>query len=534
MMLDIINAWCSMFSEKPRTTWLRLKAPLSRLWSRSRRRPHRRCGPGHSDRSAGNRRVSTAAEVPILEVEDLRKWYLVGGGLFGHGQQQLRAVDGVSFALQGGEVLSLVGESGSGKNTVGRTVPRPTGPTGGSIRFEGRDISTLSRRALRPLRQRMQMAFQGPLASLNPRMTVEDIVAAPLSIHGLGNRAERRERVAEMLRLVGLQLHHAERHPHELSGGQRQRVGIARALVLRPSLLVADEPVSALDFSIQAQVVNLLLELKAIMGLALLFIAHDLAVVGHISDRMAVMYLARLMEIADTRSCSPIRTTPTPRCCSRRRRSPTRHCGASGSSCRATFSRRWTRRPVVPSAAAVMPCPPAPPQCRRCASRHPATCPPASATTCCCRLRFPDAPTALRALTMSPPVDRITGDDRPPGHADVVVIGGGIVGVAAAYALVRKGHSVALVEKGHVGCEQPSRIWGWCRQQGRDRHEIPLARESLRMWGDLHEEIGADPGFRREGVMWVTKSPRNWPAGNVGPIPRARCRSIPTCSAPPR
>ena len=242
-----------------------------------------------------------SGEAPILEVEALRKWYPVGGGLFGRGRRQLKAVDGVSFGVRRGEILSLVGESGSGKTTVGRTVLRLAEPTGGTIRFEGRDITALSRRALRPLRRRMQLVFQDPFASLNPRLTVERIVAAPLLIHGIGDRAGRRDKVAGMLRLVGLQPHHAERHPHELSGGQRQRVGIARALVLEPSFLVADEPVSALDVSIQAQVVNLMLELKAMMGLTMLFIAHDLAVVGHISDRIAVMYLGRLVEIAPTR-----------------------------------------------------------------------------------------------------------------------------------------------------------------------------------------------------------------------------------------
>jgi len=198
----------------------------------------------------------------ILEVENLRKWFPVGGGLFGRGQKQVKALDGVSFAVRPGEILSVVGESGSGKTTLGRTVLRLTDPTGGAIRFEGQDITTLSRRAMRPLRQRMQLVFQDPFASLNPRMSVERIVATPLIVQGGASRAERRDRVAEMLRMVGLQPHHAERHPHELSGGQRQRVGIARALIMNPSFLVADEPVSALDVSIQAQVVNLLLELK--------------------------------------------------------------------------------------------------------------------------------------------------------------------------------------------------------------------------------------------------------------------------------
>ncbi|MCZ0737934.1 ABC transporter ATP-binding protein [Phreatobacter sp. AB_2022a] len=246
--------------------------------------------------------TATREPAPILEVTSLRKWFPVGGGLFGRRARQVKAVDDVSFAIRPGEVLSIVGESGSGKTTVGRTVLRLTEPTGGTIRFEGNDITHLSRRALRPLRRRMQLVFQDPFASLNPRMTIGEIVAAPLAIHGGFGRAERAAKVIETLQLVGLSAAFAERHPHELSGGQRQRVGIARALILRPGLLVADEPVSALDVSIQAQVVNLLLELKQLFGLTILFIAHDLAVVGHISDRIAVMYLGRLVEIAPTRA----------------------------------------------------------------------------------------------------------------------------------------------------------------------------------------------------------------------------------------
>ena len=238
----------------------------------------------------------------LLEVRDLQKWFPVRGGLFGRTGESVKAVDGVSFDLRRGEVLSLVGESGSGKTTVGRTVLRLTSPTGGSIRFAGEDITHLSRRRMRPIRQRMQLVFQDPYASLNPRMTVGSIVAAPLEIHRQGgSRREREERVAEALRLVGLLPQHASRYPHEFSSGQRQRIGIARALITGPELLVADEPVSALDVSIQAQVVNLLLELQERLGLTVLFIAHDLAVVGHISDRVAVMYLGRLVELAETR-----------------------------------------------------------------------------------------------------------------------------------------------------------------------------------------------------------------------------------------
>jgi len=236
--------------------------------------------------------------VPLLEVEELQTWFSLGGGLLA-GAETVKAVNGVSFTIGAGEVLGLVGESGSGKTTVGRTVLRLLEPSGGAIRFAGRDITHLSRRALRPLRPKMQLVFQDPFASLNPRMTIGRILAAPLMIHrpDLGRR-ERSERVAEALRLVGLSASFAARYPHEFSGGQRQRVGIARALMLGPDFVVADEPVSALDVSIQAQVVNLLLELRQRLNLAMLFIAHDLAVVAHISDRIAVMYLGRLVELA--------------------------------------------------------------------------------------------------------------------------------------------------------------------------------------------------------------------------------------------
>ncbi|WP_207538302.1 ABC transporter ATP-binding protein [Sabulicella rubraurantiaca] len=233
----------------------------------------------------------------LVELRELRKWFPVGGGLFRR-KQQVKAIDGVTLDIRRGEILSLVGESGSGKTTVGRAILRLLEPTNGTIRFDGQDITHLGRAAMRPLRRRMQLVFQDPFASLNPRHTVERIVASPLAIQG---ESGGRERVMEALEMVGLQRHHAARYPHELSGGQRQRVGIARALILRPELLVADEPVSALDVSIQAQVVNLLLELKERLGLTILFISHDLSVVGHISDRIAVMYLGRLVEVAETR-----------------------------------------------------------------------------------------------------------------------------------------------------------------------------------------------------------------------------------------
>ncbi len=250
--------------------------------------------------------MSAAAEpappaAPLLEVDNLRQWF-GSGGLLGP-RRVVRAVDGVSFAVGRGEVLGLVGESGSGKSTLGRAVLRATEPTGGRITFDGRDITSLGRRRLRPLRARMQMIFQDPFASLNPRMTVGQIVGTPLRIQkpGLG-RAAVAARVAEALRTVGLAESHAGRYPHEFSGGQRQRIGIARAFVTEPSFLVADEPVSALDVSIQAQVINLLMEIRARLDLAILFISHDLAVVGHLCDRVAVMYLGRIVEIADTRA----------------------------------------------------------------------------------------------------------------------------------------------------------------------------------------------------------------------------------------
>ena len=236
----------------------------------------------------------------ILSVTDLKKHFTVGSALFG-GRKTVKAVDGVSFSVARGEVLGLVGESGSGKSTVGRTILRLSHPTSGKIDFDGQDITSLRRSALRPIRRKMQMVFQDPFSSLNPRMSVEELLTSPLKIHGLSPEpGARQKRVAELLDLVGLSPAHAARFPHEFSGGQRQRIGIARALAVEPDFLVADEPVSALDVSIQAQVVKLLLEIRARFGLSILFIAHDLAVVGYICDRIAVMYLGRIVEIAPT------------------------------------------------------------------------------------------------------------------------------------------------------------------------------------------------------------------------------------------
>ena len=239
----------------------------------------------------------------LLEVRNLVKHFEVGGGLFGGRRGIVRAVDGVSFAIRRGETLGLVGESGCGKTTTGRCILQLESPTSGEILFEGRDLTKLGADELRAVRRRMQVIFQDPYSSLNPRMTVGDIITEPVAVHGIvrGARA-RRDRVRDLLRQVGLLPQHAARYPHQLSGGQRQRVGIARALAMEPALIVCDEPVSALDVSIQAQIINLLEDLQAELGLTYLFIAHDLAVVRHISDRVAVMYLGKIVELADRKT----------------------------------------------------------------------------------------------------------------------------------------------------------------------------------------------------------------------------------------
>jgi oligopeptide/dipeptide ABC transporter ATP-binding protein len=233
----------------------------------------------------------------LLEVAGLVRHFPTRGGLFSRGRP-VRAVEGVSFTVQPGEVLGLVGESGSGKSTIANLVLRLDDPTDGRIVFAGQDISHARERALQKFRRRAQPIFQDPFGSLDPRMTVEQIVAEPLVVHRLANgRAARRDRVLELLQMVGLSAGHLARLPHQFSGGQRQRIGIARALAVGPDLIVADEPVSALDVSIQAQIVNLLRDLQVRLGLAMIFIAHDLAVVEYISDRIAVLYLGRVMEI---------------------------------------------------------------------------------------------------------------------------------------------------------------------------------------------------------------------------------------------
>jgi oligopeptide/dipeptide ABC transporter ATP-binding protein len=243
----------------------------------------------------------------LLDVVGLRKFFPIRKVLLLRTTGEVRAVDGVSFQIKKGETLSLVGESGCGKTTVSRCVVRALKPTAGAIRFrvgdtEPMDIAMVPKRELKPLRRHMQMIFQDPFSSLNPRMAIGDIIGEPLLVNGMRNRAERRERVRELLELVQLPAAYMTRFPHACSGGQRQRIGIARALALHPSLIVADEPVSALDVSVQAQIVNLLLELQDRLGLSYLFVAHDLSVVKYVSDRVAVMYVGKIVEIAETRS----------------------------------------------------------------------------------------------------------------------------------------------------------------------------------------------------------------------------------------
>ncbi|HEY9085947.1 MAG TPA: dipeptide ABC transporter ATP-binding protein [Candidatus Tyrphobacter sp.] len=242
--------------------------------------------------------VEPQAAPPLLEVQRLYKYFPVRAGLFSRHVADVHAVDGIDFSIRAGETLGLVGESGSGKTTVGRLILNLLHPTKGSIFFNGRNITNLPRRELRLLRRQMQIVFQDPYASLNPRMTVGEIVGEPLKIHGIARGAAARERVVDLHRMVGLRSSHVNRYPHEFSGGQRQRVGIARALAVDPKFLVLDEPVSALDVSIQAQVINLLEDLQEQLGLTYLFIAHDLSVIRHISTRVAVMYLGKIVEVA--------------------------------------------------------------------------------------------------------------------------------------------------------------------------------------------------------------------------------------------
>jgi len=239
---------------------------------------------------------------PLLEVRDLKKHFPIYKGVFSRISGQVYAVDGVSFHINRGETLGLVGESGCGKSTVGRTLLKLLEPTAGSIQVKGTDITALSPEEMMPYRRQMQMIAQDPYAALNPRMSAGDIVGEPLTIHGIGAKAERQEKVAALFERVGLRGERMFSYPHEFSGGQRQRLGIARALALNPELIVGDEPVSALDVSIQAQIINLLMDLQEELNLSYLFVAHDLAVVEHISHRVAVMYLGRIVEMTDKRT----------------------------------------------------------------------------------------------------------------------------------------------------------------------------------------------------------------------------------------
>ncbi len=238
----------------------------------------------------------------LLRVQDITKYFPVRRGFLQRVVGYVKAVDGVSVDVERGETVGLVGESGCGKSTLGRTILRLIEPTSGRIEFDGKEFTDLPSRSLKPFRAQMQMIFQDPIGSLNPRMSVGDIVGEGLLVHGLKNRAEREKRVRETLDRVGLRPEYTNRYPHEFSGGQRQRIGIARALVTRPKLIVADEPVSALDVSIQSQVLNLLVELKREFNLTYIFVAHNLAVVAYISDRVAVMYLGKIVELADAKA----------------------------------------------------------------------------------------------------------------------------------------------------------------------------------------------------------------------------------------
>jgi len=235
----------------------------------------------------------------LIQVKNLKKYFPIMRGVFRRQVGAVQAVDGVSFNIYKGETLGLVGESGCGKSTTGRTILQLLSPTDGEVLFEGKDLTALNKSELRKARRNMQMIFQDPYASLNPRLTIGNIIGEPLQIHGIGNDKSRKDRINDLLQIVGLNPYFINRYPHEFSGGQRQRIGVARALATNPSFIVADEPISALDVSIQAQVVNLLDDLSRDLGLTYLFIAHDLSMIRYISDRVAVMYLGRIVELSD-------------------------------------------------------------------------------------------------------------------------------------------------------------------------------------------------------------------------------------------
>lgn len=238
----------------------------------------------------------------ILQVKGLKKYFPIKAGILGKQVGAVKAVDDVSFDLKKGETLGIVGESGCGKSTTGRSIMRLIEPSEGEILFEGKNVSTMNKEELRKIRRDIQMVFQDPYASLNPRHNVQKILEEPLKVHGIGDEKERKEKVKKLLDIVGLSSYHAQRYPHQFSGGQRQRIGIARALMTNPKLIIADEPVSALDVSIQAQVLNLMKDLQEELGLTYIFIAHDLGVVRHISDRVGVMYLGKMVELATSES----------------------------------------------------------------------------------------------------------------------------------------------------------------------------------------------------------------------------------------
>lgn len=238
-------------------------------------------------------------ETPLLEVKNLKKYYEISRGLF-KPKLIVKAVDDISFSIKKGETFALVGESGCGKSTTGRTLLRLTDATSGEVRYKGEDIMSLPYEKMRSLRRELQMVFQDPYASLNPKMTVKEILMEPLRVHKKYSPEERLQKIIEILEIVGLSKVHLDRHPNEFSGGQRQRIGIARAVILKPEFIVADEPVSALDVSVQSQVINLMLELQKEFGLTYLFISHDLSVIEHMTDRVAVMYLGKIVELADT------------------------------------------------------------------------------------------------------------------------------------------------------------------------------------------------------------------------------------------